>query len=87
MVLKKETGRGTAISTMACCTLSGGEKRRIPIARAMLKDAPIIILDEDTSSVDPENEDKLQKAIEALTYDKMFIVIAHRLKTVKHIDV
>ena len=47
-------------------TLSGGEKQRISIARAMLKDAPIIILDEATSSVDPENEDELQRAIEAL---------------------
>ena len=50
-------------------TLSGGEKQRISIARAMLKDAPIIILDEATSSVDPENEDELQRAIEALTHD------------------
>ena len=49
-------------------TLSGGEKQRISIARAMLKDAPIIILDEATSSVDPENEDELQRAIEALTH-------------------
>ena len=67
-------------------TLSGGEKQRISIARAMLKDAPIVILDEATSSVDPENEDKLQKAIEALTHDKTIIMIAHRLKTVKHAD-
>ena len=48
--------------------MSGGEKQRISIARAMLKDAPIIILDEATSSVDPENEDELQRAIEALLY-------------------
>ena len=61
-------------------TLSGGEKQRISIARAMLKDAPIIILDEATSSVDPENEDELQRAIEALTHDKTIIMIAHRLK-------
>lgn len=67
-------------------TLSGGEKQRISIARAMLKDAPIVILDEATSSVDPENEDKLQKAIESLTHDKTIIMIAHRLKTVKHAD-
>ena len=65
-------------------TLSGGEKQRISIARAMLKDAPIIILDEATSSVDPENEDELQRAIEALTHDKTIIMIAHRLKTVAH---
>ena len=67
-------------------TLSGGEKQRISIARAMLKDAPIIILDEATSSVDPENEDELQRAIEALTHDKTIIMIAHRLKTVRNVD-
>ena len=61
-------------------TLSGGEKQRISIARAMLKNTPIIILDEATSSVDPENEDELQRAIEALTHDKTIIMIAHRLK-------
>ena len=52
----------------------------------MLKDAPIIILDEATSSVDPENEDELQRAIEALTHDKTIIMIAHRLKTVRNAD-
>ena len=67
-------------------TLSGGEKQRISIARAMLKNAPIVILDEATASVDPENEDRLQKAIEALTRDKTIIMIAHRLKTVRHAD-
>ena len=67
-------------------SLSGGEKQRISIARAMLKDAPIIILDEATANVDPENEDRLQKAIEALTRDKTIIVIAHRLKTVRNAD-
>ena len=67
-------------------TLSGGEKQRISIARAMLKDAPIIILDEATSSVDPENEDELQRAIEALTHDKTIIMIAHCLKTVRNAD-
>lgn len=66
--------------------LSGGEKQRISIARAMLKDAPIVILDEATANVDPENEDRLQKAIEALTRDKTIIIIAHRLKTVRHAD-
>ena len=65
-------------------TLSGGEKQRISIARAMLKDAPIIIFDEATSSVDPENEDELQKAMESLTHDKTIIMIAHRLKTVRN---
>lgn len=67
-------------------TLSGGEKQRISIARAMLKDAPVIIFDEATANVDPENEDKLQKAMEALTRNKTIIMIAHRLKTVRHAD-
>lgn len=67
-------------------SLSGGEKQRISIARAILKDAPIVILDEATANVDPENEDRLQKAIEALTRDKTIIMIAHRLKTVRHAD-
>ena len=67
-------------------TLSGGEKQRISIARAMLKDAPIIILDEATANVDPENEDRLQKAIEALTHEKTVLMIAHRLKTVRSAD-
>ena len=65
-------------------TLSGGEKQRISIARAILKDTPIIILDEATSSVDPENEAELQQAIEKLTDDKTVIIIAHRLKTVRN---
>lgn len=67
-------------------TLSGGEKQRISIARAILKDAPIIILDEATASVDPENEAELQAAIAALTHDKTIIMIAHRLKTVRNAD-
>lgn len=66
--------------------LSGGEKQRIAIARMLLKNAPIVILDEATANVDPENEDRLQKAIEALTRDKTIIMIAHRLKTVRHAD-
>ncbi|QIB70456.1 ABC transporter ATP-binding protein [Aminipila butyrica] len=67
-------------------TLSGGEKQRISIARAILKNAPIIILDEATASVDPENEAELQTAIQALTHDKTIIMIAHRLKTVRNAD-
>ena len=67
-------------------SLSGGEKQRISIARAMLKDAPIVILDEAAANVDPENEDRLQRAIEALTGGKTIIMIAHRLKTVKNAD-
>lgn len=65
-------------------TLSGGEKQRISIARAILKDTPIIILDEATSSVDPENEAELQLAIEKLMENKTVIIIAHRLKTVRY---
>ena len=67
-------------------TISGGERQRLSIARAMLKDAPIVILDEATANVDPENEAELQKAIEALTGGKTIIMIAHRLKTVRHAD-
>ncbi len=67
-------------------TLSGGEKQRVSIARALLKDAPIILLDEATSSVDPENEYEILKAIEALTKGRTVISIAHRLSTVKNAD-
>lgn len=67
-------------------TLSGGEKQRISIARAMLKDTPIILLDEATASVDPENEVHLQQAISALVKNKTLIVIAHRLSTIRDAD-
>ncbi len=67
-------------------SLSGGEKQRISIARAIMKDSPIIILDEATANVDPENEAELTKAIEELTKNKTIIMIAHRLKTVRHAD-
>ena len=67
-------------------TLSGGEKQRISIARAILKDAPVIILDEATASVDPENEHELQTAIEELTKNKTLLMIAHRLNTVRKAD-
>lgn len=67
-------------------SLSGGEKQRISIARAIMKDAPIVILDEATANVDPENEKDLMDAIEALTKEKTIIMIAHRLKTVRHAD-
>ncbi len=67
-------------------TLSGGEKQRIAIARAIMKDAPIIILDEATANVDPENEKELTQAIDNLTKQKTIIMIAHRLKTVRHAD-
>ncbi len=67
-------------------SLSGGERQRISIARAIMKDAPVIILDEATANVDPENEEKLIKAVEALTSKKTIVMIAHRLKTVKNAD-
>ena len=67
-------------------SLSGGEKQRISIARAMMKDAPVIFLDEATANADPENENDLMRAIEALTAEKTVIMIAHRLKTVVHAD-
>lgn len=68
------------------CTLSGGEKQRISIARAMLKDAQIILLDEATASLDPENEVEVQKAIDTLIKGRTVIAIAHRLKTIKGAD-
>ena len=65
---------------------SGGERQRISIARAIMKDAPIIILDEATANVDPENEKELMEAVAELTHDKTVIMIAHRLKAVRHAD-
>lgn len=67
-------------------TLSGGERQRISIARAIMKDAPIIILDEATANVDPENEKELMEAVAELTHNKTVIMIAHRLKTVRSAD-
>ena len=67
-------------------SLSGGERQRISIARAIMKDSPVIILDEATANVDPENERDLMQAIDALTKEKTIIMIAHRLKTVMNAD-
>ena len=67
-------------------SLSGGERQRISIARAIMKDAPVIILDEATANVDPENEKELMEAVAELTHDKTVIMIAHRLKTVRNAD-
>ncbi len=67
-------------------SLSGGQRQRISIARAIMKDAPIIILDEATANVDPENERELMNAIQALTKEKTILMIAHRLKTVRNAD-
>lgn len=68
------------------CRLSGGQKQRISIARAMLKNAPIILLDEATASLDPENEIFIQQAIQSLIQDKTVVIIAHKLQTVKNAD-
>lgn len=70
----------------AGASLSGGQKQRISIARAIMKDAPIIILDEATANVDPENERELMLAIKELTKEKTILMIAHRLKTVRNAD-
>lgn len=67
-------------------TLSGGEKQRVSIARALLKNAPIVILDEATASIDPENEHLIQRAIFELTKGRTVIVIAHRLATIENAD-
>ena len=67
-------------------SLSGGERQRISIARALLKDAPIVGLDEATASIDPENEQLIQQALTELTREKTVVVIAHRLATIEHAD-
>ena len=68
------------------CELSGGERQRISIARAFLKNAPIILLDEATASLDAENESAIQKALSRLVSDKTVLVIAHRMRTVENAD-
>ncbi|MBN1468458.1 MAG: ABC transporter ATP-binding protein [Fusobacteriaceae bacterium] len=84
-ILKLPKGYDTIVGENGS-TLSGGEQQRISIARAMLKDAPIILLDEATASLDPENEIFIQEAISKLLTNKTIIVIAHRLKTIKNAD-
>lgn len=82
---KLPNGYNTTAGEAGKC-LSGGEKQRIAIARMMLKNAPIVILDEATAFTDPENEDKIQRSIAALTKGKTLLVIAHRLSTIKNAD-
>ena len=84
-ILKLPQGYDTVIGEGGG-TLSGGERQRLSIARAMMKDAPIIMLDEATANVDPENEQALMEAISQLTREKTVILIAHRLKTVRRAD-
>ncbi len=84
-IMKLPDGYDTVIGEGGA-SLSGGEKQRISIARAIMKDAPVIILDEATANVDPENEKELVDAVDALTKEKTIIMIAHRLKTVRHAD-
>lgn len=84
-IMKLEKGYDTIVGE-AGSSLSGGEKQRISIARAMLKDAKIILLDEATVGIDPENEKFIQDAIDELVKDKTLIVIAHRLSTIKNAD-
>ena len=84
-IMKLPQGYDTVIGE-AGGSLSGGERQRLSIARAIMKDAPIIILDEATANVDPENKKELMEAIGELTREKTVIMIAHRLKTVRHAD-
>ena len=84
-IMSLENGYDTVIGEGGA-TVSGGERQRITIARAIMKGAPIIVLDEATANVDPENEKDLVEAIEELTHDKTVVMIAHRLKTVRNAD-
>ncbi|PIH05981.1 ABC transporter ATP-binding protein [Clostridium combesii] len=84
-IMKLPQGYDTAVGEGGC-TLSGGEKQRVSIARAMLKDAPVVLLDEATASLDPENEMDVQKAINQLIKGRTVIVIAHKLKTIRSAD-
>ena len=80
-----ESGYDTVVGN-AGNELSGGEKQRISIARTILKNSPIVILDEATAFTDPENESKLQQSLSALSKGKLLLVIAHRLSTIKNAD-
>ena len=84
-VLKLKDGYNTVIGGNGS-KLSGGERQRISIARALLKDAPIILLDEATASLDVENETKIQQAISTLIKNKTVVIIAHRMRTIENTD-
>lgn len=84
-VLKMPQGYQTVIGENGE-TLSGGERQRISIARALLKDAPIVLLDEATASLDVENETKIQAGISELVKHKTVLIIAHRMRTIAHAD-
>lgn len=85
IVARLPDGAATRVGE-AGASLSGGERQRVSIARALLKDAPIVLLDEATSALDPENEALVQQALGALTADRTLVVIAHRLQTIQHAD-
>lgn len=85
IIAKMPAGLDTILGT-AGVYLSGGEQQRITLARAILKDAPIVILDEATAFADPENEYQIQQAFEALVKDKTVLMIAHRLSSIKNVD-
>ena len=85
IIEKLPNGIDTVVGTKGVY-LSGGEQQRIAIARAILKNAPIVILDEATAFTDPQNEDKIQKSIMALSKGKTLLVIAHRLSTIQNAD-
>lgn len=85
IIEKLPEGIDTVIGTEGTY-LSGGEQQRIALARAILKDAPIIVLDEATAFADPENEALIQKALASLTKDRTVVMIAHRLSTVTGVD-
>ena len=80
-----ELGIG-ALASRGCMRISGGERQRLSIARAFLKNAPVILLDESTASIDPENETKIQQAIGRLIQNKTVLIIAHKLRTVAGCD-